>query len=105
MAETKQTDGPNKNKHQDQRVDASRLPTQELQLNTGSFPGGADGKEFACSAEDPGLSPGSGRSPGEGNGNPLQYACLENSMGRGAWCYSPWGRKESDTAKQLSVCT
>ena len=43
------------------------------------------GKEFACSAEDPGLIPGLGRSPGEGNGNPLQYPGLENLMDRGAW--------------------
>jgi len=46
---------------------------------------GSDGKEFACNAGDPGLIPGSGRSPGEGNGNPLQYSCLENSMDGGAW--------------------
>ena len=44
------------------------------------FPGGSDGKVSACSAEDPGLIPGLGRSPGEGNGNQLQYSCLENSM-------------------------
>ena len=43
------------------------------------------GKESACSAGDPGLIPGSGRSPGEGNGNPLQYSCLENPMDKGAW--------------------
>ena len=43
------------------------------------------GKESACSAEDPGLMPGSGRSPGEGNGNPLQYSCLENPTDREAW--------------------
>ena len=49
------------------------------------FPGGSDGKESACNAEDLGLIPGLGRSPGEGNGNPLQYSCLENSMDRGAW--------------------
>ena len=49
------------------------------------FPGSSDGKESACSAEDPGSIPGYGRSPGEGNGNPLQYSCLENSMDRGAW--------------------
>ena len=42
-------------------------------------------KESACNAEDLGLTPGSGRSPGEGNGNPLQYHCLENPMDRGAW--------------------
>ena len=49
------------------------------------FPGGSDGKESACSAGDPGLIPGSRRSSGEGNGNPLQYSCLENSVDRGAW--------------------
>ena len=63
-----------------------------------SFPGGSDGEESACNAEDPGLIPGSGRSPGEGNGNPLQYPCLENPVDRGAWraavYYSPWGYKE-----------
>ena len=48
------------------------------------FPGGSDGKESACSAGDPGLTPGSGRSPREENGYPLQYSCLENSMDRGA---------------------
>ena len=49
------------------------------------FPGGSNGKASACNAGDPGLIPGSGRSPGEGNGNPLQYSCLENSTDRGAW--------------------
>ena len=48
------------------------------------FPGGSDGKASAHNAGDPGLIPGSGRSPGEGNGNPLQYSYLENSMD-GAW--------------------
>ena len=43
------------------------------------------GKESACNAGDPGSIPGSGRSPGEGNGNPLRYSCLENPMDRGAW--------------------
>ena len=47
------------------------------------FPVDSDGKESACNVGDPGLIPGSGRSPGEGNGNPLQYSCLENSMDRG----------------------
>ena len=46
---------------------------------------GLDGKESACSAGDPGLIPRSGRSPGEGNSNPLQYCCLENSIDRGTW--------------------
>ena len=49
------------------------------------FPGGSDGKESACNAGDPGLIPGTRRSPGEENGNPLQYSCLENPMDRGAW--------------------
>ena len=49
------------------------------------FPGGSDGKESACNAGHLGLIPGLGRSPGEGNGHPLQYPCLENSMDRVAW--------------------
>ena len=49
------------------------------------MPGGSDGKESVCNAEDPGLIPGSEKSPGEGNGYPLQYSCLKNSMDRGAW--------------------
>ena len=50
-----------------------------------SLPGGSDGKESAGNAEDLGSIPESGRSPGEGNGNPLQYYCMENPMDRGAW--------------------
>ena len=53
-------------------------------------------KASACNAEDPGLVPGSGRSPGEGTGNPFQYSCLENSVG-----YNPQGRKESDMTERL----
>ena len=49
------------------------------------FPGGSDGKVPVYNAGDPGSIPGSGRSPEEGNGNPLQYYCLENPMDRGAW--------------------
>ena len=49
------------------------------------FPGGSEGKESACTAEDLDLIPQLGRSPGEGNSNPLQYYCLENHMDRGAW--------------------
>ena len=49
------------------------------------FPGGAEVKASACNVGDPGLISGSGRSPGEGNGNPLQYSCLENPMEGGAW--------------------
>ena len=59
--------------------------------------GGSDGKESAYSAVDPGSLPRSGRSPGEGNGNPLQYSCLENSTGQRSLAgYSGWGQKESD---------
>ena len=49
------------------------------------FPDGSDGKEYACNAGDLGSMPGSGRSPEEGNGSPLQYSCLENSRDRGNW--------------------
>ena len=61
------------------------------------FPGGSAGKQSACNAGDPGSTPESGRCPGEGHGNPLQYSCLENAMDGGAWGgYRPWGREESD---------
>ena len=49
------------------------------------FPGGSEVKASACNARDLGSIPGSGRFPGKGNGNPLQYSCLENPMNRGAW--------------------
>ena len=49
------------------------------------FPGGSDDKASVYNVGDPGLTPELGRSPGEGNGNPLQYYCLENPMDRGAW--------------------
>ena len=49
------------------------------------FPGGSDSKESACNAGDPSLTPGSGRSPGEENGYPLQYSCLEHPGDRDAW--------------------
>ena len=69
------------------------------------FPGGSDGKESACNAADIGLILASGRAPGGGHGNPLQYSCLENSMDRGAWqaTYSPWGQKESDRTETLTL--
>ena len=63
------------------------------------FPGGSDGKESACKVGDLGSILGSGRSPGEGNGNPLQYSCLGNPMDRGAWQGAVHRvTKESDTA-------
>ena len=58
--------------------------TQHLQPYT-HFPSGSDGKASAYNAGDLGLIPGLGRSPGEGNGNPLQYSCLENPMDGGTW--------------------
>ena len=80
---------------------SSRNQTQEYILCNclykKSFPGGSDGKESACNAEDLGLIPGLGRSPGEGNGNPLQYSCLENSMDRGDWRAIAHGLTKSQT--------
>ena len=74
-----------------------------LQIYEG-FPGGSSGKESVCNAGDPGSILGSGRSPGEGNGNPLQYSYLVNSMDRRAWWATVRrGRKELDMNEQLSL--
>ena len=68
------------------------------------FPGGSDGKKSACNAGDLGSVPGLGRFPGGGNGNPLQYSCLESPQGqRSLTRYSSWGHKELDTTEQLST--
>ena len=66
------------------------------------FPHGSDSKESACNVGYPGSIPGLGRSPGEGNGNPLQNSCLENTTDRGAWqaTVHAWSYKESDMTKQ-----
>ena len=70
----------------------SSVSTYYSRLRLFSLPDGSDGKESACSVGDRGLIPESERSPGEGNGHPLQYSCLENSRGRGAW-WMAWGRR------------
>ena len=61
------------------------------------FPGGSDGKEATCNAGDLASIPGSGRSPGDGNGNPLWYSCLENPVDRGAWRATVHGVVKSQT--------
>ena len=67
------------------------------------YRGGSNGKESACNAGGPGSIPGSERSPGEGNGNPLQYSCLKNPHGQGSLVgHIPWGHKESDMTEQLT---
>ena len=68
------------------------------------FPGGSDGKEFACKMGDLGLIPGLGRSLGRGHGNPLQYSCLENPMDRETWWATVHSVAKSTTQlKRLST--
>ena len=80
------------------QLPGSRAQTQYL-WRTGlvDFPGGSDGKTSACNSGDPGSIPGSGRSSGEGNGNPLQCSCLENPRGGGAWWAAVYGVAQSRT--------
>ena len=74
-----------------QRFQVSSAPCQ-------GFPGGSVVRNLPANAGDAGSIPGLGRSPGEGNDNPLQYFCLGNPMDREAWSgHSPWGQKEADT--------
>ena len=74
----------------------------KIQFSFSLFPGGSEVKASACNVGDPGSIPGSGRSPGKGNGNPLQYSCLEKSHGgRSLVGYSPRGCKELDTTELL----
>ena len=74
---------------------------------TRDFPGSSDGKASAYNAGDQGSIPGSGRSPGEGNSNPLQYSCLGNSIDRGTWWATVQGlqRVGHDWATSLSLFT
>ena len=74
------------------------------------FSGGSDSRESACNVGDLGSTPGWGRSPGEGNGYPLQYSCMKNPMDRGAWRATVHGVAESETTeatehKCLHICT
>ena len=66
-------------------VQTGKLLVYRCYLKLQYFPGSSDGKVSVYKVGDPGSVPGLGGSPGEGNGNPLQYSCLENSMDRGAW--------------------
>ena len=67
------------------------------------FPGGSDGKESDCNVGDLSSIPGWGRSPGEENGYPLQYSCLENSLARGAWWATVHGIAELDVTERLTL--
>ena len=86
------------------------LKNRNLKLEEGilcfqDFPGGAVVKNSPANAGNQSSIPGSGRSPGEGNGYPLQYACLENLMDRGDWQDRPWGHKESDMTEHAMLQT
>ena len=70
---------------------------EDTQSHLWGFPAGSDGKEPVCSAGDLGSIPGLGRSPGEGNGNPIQYSCLENPMDRGSRQVTVHGVTNSQT--------
>ena len=76
-------------------------PTYSRATSTLGFPGGSEVKASACNAGDLGSIPGSGRSPREGNGNPLQYSCLENPTDGGAWWAPVHGVAEPDTTERL----
>ena len=74
----------------------------KLLLQSLGFCGGLYGQETTCNVRDPGSIPGSGKSSGKRNGNPLQYSCLQNSMDRGAWWAIQFmGSVELDTTEQL----
>ena len=77
--------------HQDKKIQITKIMKER------SFPGGSVGRESTCNAGDPSSTPGWGRSPGEGNGNPLQYSCLENPTDRGAQWAPVHGVAKSQT--------
>ena len=77
---------------------------EQFNLKTGlGFPNGSESKESACNAEDPGLIPGLGRSPGEGNGNPVKYSFLGKPMDIGTWQAVAHGVAESDMTERLTL--
>ena len=76
---------------------AERTPKLQLTTEQPDFPGGSEVKTSACNTGDLGSIPGLGRSPGEGNGNPLLYSCLENPMVEGAWWATVHGVAKSQT--------
>ena len=78
------------------------LTLEEVFEETSGFPRNSVGEESACNAGDTGLILGLRRSPGEGNGNPLQYSCLENPMDRGAWRATVHEVTESDTIEGVT---
>ena len=91
-------------RHLSTRKKKSTSDTEQKEILHVAFPGGSDGKESACNPGDPGPIPGWERPPGEGNGNPLQYSCLENPMDRGAGRATVHGvAKESDMTEQLTL--
>ena len=78
-------------------TDVLELQMNWIMVTKGGFPGGSDSKESACNARDSDLIPVLERSPGEGNGYPLWYSCLENSMESGAWWAAVHGAAKSWT--------
>ena len=82
----------------------SRLVTLEEVAFQFESEGGSDRKESACNAGNTGSIPGLGRSSGEGNGKPLQYSCLENSMCKGVWQATVHGITELDMTERLTLC-
>ena len=81
-----------------------KLPFNKIPMAKGASQVAIVVKNPPANAGDAGSMPGSGRSLDGGNGNPLQYSCLENSMDRRAW-WAPWGRKESDMTERQSTRT
>ena len=85
------------------RSEKNRAIYKQHYAKDGGFPGGTDSKESASDVGDWGSTSGSGSSPGEGNGCPFQYSCLENSMDKGTWRAIAHGQNQSNTAEQLTL--